>query len=368
MADSRTRHIQAISVFQLVLTFLLMGIFFTALFIYLLFTSFWLIPVAYFTWQFIDWDTPVTGGRRTNWVRTWTVWKHFRDYFPVKIVRTAPLTTDRNYVLGCHPHGILPAASFCNFATEATGFSELYPGIRSWLAVLAGVFKLAVYRDYIMSTGIIPVSKDSLQYILNHCGTGNAIAIVVGGAAESLNSSPGESKVTLIGRKGFVRLALENGADLVPVYCFGENDIYEQIRFPPDSWGWKLQQLFRKYVGFAPCLFKGTAVFGQSGWGLNPFPRPLTTVIGSPIRLPHRPFPTEEEVSHYHSLYVEGLRRLFDEHKVSCGLSATDTLNIGPPFEPIYDAALSILTIKVVFLVVITSVCRVSSFHEASLF
>ncbi|CAI9588102.1 unnamed protein product, partial [Staurois parvus] len=245
-----------------------------------------------------------------------------------QLVQASPLSPDRNYVLGCHPHGIFSAASFCNFATEATSFSVLYPGVRPWLAVLAGVFRLPIYREYVMSAGCAPVNKDSLTYILTKCGIGNALFIVVGGAAESLQSRPGEHVVTLGGRKGFVRLALENGADLVPVYCFGENDLYEQIRFTEGSWGWKLQLLFQKYVGFAPCLIKGTAVFGEGSWGLNPFPRPLTSVVGRPIRVPHCPVPSEEEVSHYHKLYIEGLKQLFDEFKVSCGLSATDVLQI----------------------------------------
>ncbi|XP_040202653.1 2-acylglycerol O-acyltransferase 3 [Rana temporaria] len=328
MEDSVRKRILAISVFQWVLTFLLMGTFFTLLLIYLLFTSFWLISVVYFCWLLIDWDTPSRGGRRVHWVRKWTVWKHFRDYFPIKLVQASPLSPDRNYVLGCHPHGIFSTSSFCNFGTEATGFSELYPGVRPYLAVLAGLFRLPLYRDYVMSAGCAPVNKDSLKYILSSCGTGNALFIVVGGAAESLKSSPGQHVVTLGGRKGFVRLALENGADLVPVYCFGENDIYEQVHFTPGSWGWKLQLLFQKYVGFAPCLFKGTAVFGEGSWGLNPFPRPLTTVVGRPIRVLHCPVPSEEEVSHYHRLYIEGLKQLFDEFKVSCGLSASDVLQI----------------------------------------
>lgn len=31
-------------------------------------------------------------------------------------------------------------------------------------------------------------------------------------------------------RKGFVHLALQSGAHLVPVYSFGENDAYDQVR------------------------------------------------------------------------------------------------------------------------------------------
>ncbi|KAM8972538.1 diacylglycerol O-acyltransferase 2-like [Pelodytes ibericus] len=322
------KHIQSVSVFQWVLSFLLMGTCVTILLLYMMFTSLWLIPVTYFTWLLIDWDTPERGGRRTEWVRRWAVWSRFREYFPIKLVPTSSLSPDRNYILGCHPHGILSSAAFCNFGTEAGGFSTLFPGVQPWLAVLAGIFRLPIFRDYVMSAGIVPVSKDSLRYLLSRCGSGNAIFIVVGGAAESLQSSPGEHTVTLTGRKGFVRLALQHGADLVPVYSFGENDLYEQVRLSPDSWGWRLQLLFQKHVGFAPCLFYGRGVFNQDGWGLNPIPRPITTVVGRPIRLPYSPAPSEEEVNQYHSLYTEGLKQLFDQHKVSCGLSDKDTLQI----------------------------------------
>ncbi|XP_053572087.1 diacylglycerol O-acyltransferase 2 [Bombina bombina] len=327
MEYSLRKHIQAVSVFQWVLTFLLMGISFTIILLYLMFTSYWLISVTYFTWLIVDWSTPERGGRRFQCVRRWTVWQYFRDYFPIKLVQSTPLSPDRNYVLGCHPHGILSAANFCNFSTEANDISLRNPGVKPWLGILAGLFRLPVYREYIMSAGMAPVSKDSLQYLLSRCGTGNAVFIVVGGAAESLQSAPGEHILTLSGRRGFVKLALEHGADLVPVYAFGENDIFDQVRLPPDSWGWKLQLLFQKHVGFAPCLFKGRGVFSDS-WGINPFSKPLTSVVGRPIRVPHCPVPSEEEVSHYHSLYIQGLKQLFEEYKVSCGLSENATLQI----------------------------------------
>ena len=63
-------------------------------------------------------------------------------------------------------------------------------------------------------------------------GTGRAIIIVVGGAHEALDARPGSYRLTLLDRKGFVRKALQHGADLVPVFSFGENEVLNQLSNP----------------------------------------------------------------------------------------------------------------------------------------
>jgi 2-acylglycerol O-acyltransferase 2 len=50
---------------------------------------------------------------------------------------------------------------------------------------------------------------DGLNYVLSR--PGNAVALVVGGASESLESRPGTYKIILKRRKGFVKLALMHG-------------------------------------------------------------------------------------------------------------------------------------------------------------
>lgn len=57
---------------------------------------------------------------------------------------------------------------------------------------------------------MVPVSKQSLDFLLQG-GPGHLVAIVVGGAAESLDCAPGEQRIHLRGRRGFVRLALQHG-------------------------------------------------------------------------------------------------------------------------------------------------------------
>lgn len=73
-------------------------------------------------------------------------------------------------------------------------------------------------------------------------------------------------------------LAFLPRASLVPVYSFGENDIYRIKVFAKDSWQYLCQSIIKKYLGFAPCIFWGRSLFSANSWGLLPFPAPITTV------------------------------------------------------------------------------------------
>ncbi|KAG8509802.1 2-acylglycerol O-acyltransferase 3 [Galemys pyrenaicus] len=243
-----------------------------------------------------------------------------------KLVKTAELPPDQNYVLGAHPHGVMSTGIACNFCTECNDFSRQFPGLRCSTATLAGLFQLPVYRDYLMSLGLCPVNRQSLDFILSQPQRGQAVVILVGGAHESLYAAPGEHCLTLRNRKGFVRLALTHGASLVPVYSFGENEIFRMKTFAPDSWQRRCQTAFKELFGFSPCIFWGRSLSSANSWGLLPFARPLTTVVGSPIPVPRRFNPTKEEVDHYHTLYMEALEQLFEEHKESCGVPASTHL------------------------------------------
>jgi hypothetical protein len=79
---------------------------------------------------------------------------------------------------------------------SATGFSQAFPGIKPHLLTLETNFRAPFYRDILMWMGVCSVSKKSCQNILGQ-GSGSAITIVVGGAAESLSARPGTADLTL---------------------------------------------------------------------------------------------------------------------------------------------------------------------------
>ncbi|XP_066238413.1 2-acylglycerol O-acyltransferase 3 [Saccopteryx leptura] len=326
MKTLRKQWLEAVGAYHYVLIFLFMGLLSFLLIFSLLFTSLWSFSVLYLAWFFLDWDTPNQGGRRSEWMRNWTIWKYLRDYYPIKLVKTAELPPDRNYVFGSHPHGIMCIGTFCNFATEGNGFSQHFPGLRPSLVVLATLFYFPIYRDYIMCAGVCSVNREGLDYILSQPQRGQAVVIMIGGAHESLYAIPGEHHLVLRNRKGFVRLALRHGASLVPVYSFGENEVFRLKVFAADSWQHLCQIIFKKLMGFSPCIFWGRSFFSANSWGLLPFPVPITTVVGRPIPVPQCIHPTDEEVDHYHMLYMKALEQLFEEHKESCGVPASTHL------------------------------------------
>ena len=167
--------------------------------------------VLYLFWIYVwDRETPHRGGRRVSLIRRLPMWRYFRDFFPIHLVKTADLDPSRNYIFCCHPHGILSIGHFTTFATEGTDFSQRYPGITPYLLTLDGNLRVPMLRDYIMSAGVCASSKESCLYCLKQ-GPGHSVALVVGGATESLEGRPGSTTLVLKERRGFAKIAMMAG-------------------------------------------------------------------------------------------------------------------------------------------------------------
>merc|ERR1712087_216708 len=103
-------------------------------------------------------------------------------------------------------------------------------------------------------------------------------------------------------RKGFIKLALRSGADVIPIYLFGNTTVLAALTAGP------LATLSRK-TGISMTFF----------WGRFFLPMPkavhLTYVRGRPLGLPHILSPTDEDVDMWHEKYCESLVQLFDRYK-----------------------------------------------------
>ncbi|ESN92321.1 hypothetical protein HELRODRAFT_186146 [Helobdella robusta] len=321
------RRLQTLAALQWAYTFYFMGLTGLALFLFLLFSSYYYIALLYSVWIIYDINACQMGGREIQCLKTCRVWGYFRDYFPIKLHKSTDLEADHNYLFLYHPHGIASCAAFSCFATDGPGASKLFPELRFRLLTLRCNFFLPFAREYISFYGICAASKECIHHLLTNCGTNNALVLVVGGAREALEANPGNFNLVLSKRKGFVKLALQHGTPLVPVYAFGESDIYTQVALPPDSKLRKMQNTFMKILSFSPPIFHGRGIFNYT-FGLLPYRRPINVAVGKPLKLPKIVNPNDDEINEWHRKYVDRLVDHFEKHKLQFGLKEDDHLNI----------------------------------------
>lgn len=233
---------------------------------------------------------------------------HF-DYFPVTCVPwsdDAKLDPTRQYIFGVHPHGI-HCWPLNVLAFEGGPFDKVFPGLtgKNLTGLCATVlFKLPIVRELFLMMRYI----DARREVANACLLeGQSIYVCTGGEQESMETKVGEDIVVLSKRKGFVRLALSHGADLVPVYGAGVSDLYTTYSFMD-----RIRKKVQKSFGVALPIFHGR-------WGTPlPYKVPLRILIGEPIATP-TPLVKGAQVDpklvdEYHLKYITALKAMHAKH------------------------------------------------------
>lgn len=277
----------------------------------------WPLVFVYYLWILFFDHTPSNGGNQLNLVKGWSFWDNYARYFPAQLHKTSELNPKEQYVFAVHPHGIVSAGIWANILLQGSGaFQRLFPALKLRAATLPINFKIPIWREFVLSLGLIESSRESISAAL---GSGSSVLIVPGGAKEALYAKPDDDYyLTLKSRKGFVRLAMMHGCSLVPVFSFGENEIYGQAGSSPGSYIRRLQDYLYSKVGIAFPLLRGRGIFNYD-FGLLPFRSPIHTVVGAPIRIAKNPNPTAEDINRVHESYIEALGELFEKHRAAYG-------------------------------------------------
>ncbi|MBE3047087.1 hypothetical protein IMZ48_32100 [Candidatus Bathyarchaeota archaeon] len=256
---------------------------------------------------------------RSETMRSLPMWSLFGSYFPAQLHKTHDLPADGRYIFGYHPHGIIGHGAWVAFATNALGFAQKFPGVTNTLVTLESNFRIPFYRDWLLGMGMRSVSKESIWNTLTRGGAdgqgaGRAVTIVVGGARESLEAEPRTLRVILDTRKGFIKMAIRAGADLVPVLGFGENALYDQLSPQTHPMVHRFQMLCLRVFKFTLPALHGRGVLNYD-IGLMPYRRPLNIVVGKPVSVDRSASPNQEEIDRIHGLYVAELRKLWEAYK-----------------------------------------------------
>lgn len=70
---------------------------------------------------------------------------------------------------------------------------------------------------------------------------------------------------------------ISSSADLVPIYSFGENELFDQVQNPRGTWLRYIQERLQRIMGISLPLFHAQGVF-QYSFGLMPYRKPINTV------------------------------------------------------------------------------------------
>ncbi|KAF8355519.1 hypothetical protein PRIPAC_97142 [Pristionchus pacificus] len=100
---------------------------------------------------------------KTNWNLSGE-YRIFAEYFPLKLVKTAELDPERNYIIGSHPHEVLSIGACATFLTESTSANN------SGLLTLNGQFWFPLRREFGFVIGGAESSRTSLKWNLRNPG------------------------------------------------------------------------------------------------------------------------------------------------------------------------------------------------------
>jgi len=273
------------------------------------------VLLAACAWTLVDnvlLRTPWRGGRPSAWLRGCALFRACRAYFPASlhVLPAAGYARGVPHLLCVHPHGVLSLGVISNLVWATPATAAALGGLDYRVATVSVNFWLPLWRDFVLALGFIDASRRSLGWML---ARGRSAVLVVGGAAETLRSSPGTADLVLRRRRGFARLALEHGARLVPAYTFGEVELWRQA-----GEGWPAlraaQFFFLRATGFVLPVVFGRGLL-QYDFGLLPQRVPLHTVLGAPLpAAPAQPKPSRAQVDELHARYAAALAALHAAH------------------------------------------------------
>lgn len=262
-------------------------------------------PNRLFAWLFVSpiFVSALLPSRPSPWLlERLTVMASYFEYQEIHETAPRDVWTEvkegkSNFLVVKQPHGAL---SYTGMLSACYAPPEIRGIVRT---AVADVLLVTPILKHVMGIfGLTSASKKNLIQTFRKEGAHGTVVLYVGGLAELFLSCEHEEKLYLKKRKGFIKLALQQGVDIVPVYLFGNTSVLSVLKTG------LLATLSRRLQ------VSLTYIWGK--WGL-PIPRDvkLLYVTGQPLGLPKIETPTQEDIDKYHNLYCEQVTKLYEKYK-----------------------------------------------------
>lgn len=236
------------------------------------------------------------------------VFEAWRRYFTFKVWREEPrFDRKRNVLLAVVPHGLFPLTLPLLSGVQEEFFPELQ--LSSDVPIRTAVANVMLWTPILAPMlrwlGCIAASKANIVKALDE---GTCI-VIPDGMAGAFHSDSAEERVYIQSRTGFIRTVIQQGALLVPVYCFGHTQLWD-VWPSHDSW---IAHLSRR--------FQFSLIWFWGEWWMPPLPRrvPLTMVIGKGIPITKNANPSAEQVKEVHQLFSQSLCSLYARYRSEAG-------------------------------------------------
>jgi len=227
--------------------------------------------------------------------------KYYRKYFKdSKLIFDEPSTLNLNlpYIFCYHPHGIMCISYVANGALNA----DMDKFKVSWL-IADFLFNLPLFLFSKIVVNLDGVNKNNMMSLMKNRKN---IGLLPGGFHEISLFEKYKHIVYIKNKKGFVKMALVNGYNLIPVYCFGEERLYSGINLFPRKLSLYLSN--RGIPTSFPIGKFGIPFFAD-------YNEKLKTVVGKPVKLPQIENPSQQDIDYYHEIYCSSLKDLFNKYR-----------------------------------------------------
>lgn len=125
-------------------------------------------------------------------------------------------------MFAAHPHGVIPLGICLHIGTNGGDVHKIFPHIRFRGVAVSCCYIIPFYRDFCLALGGTDCRSSTIRNVIHH---GCSSVVVPGGAEESLLSRNHQNTI-LVKHRGFIRIAIQEGLAIVPMYSFGENNLW----------------------------------------------------------------------------------------------------------------------------------------------
>lgn len=224
----------------------------------------------------------------------------WRLYFQFRVYKEQVLPQGKHILFTSFPHGLFPLAIPIMSGVCKRVLPEL-DNSTPIAAVAENMFKAPVISPLLTWLGCVPATEENIRSAIQK----ETCVLFPDGIAGAFHTDPNEEIIYVRKRTGFIRIAIQQGALLVPFYCFGHTQLFTAY---PHRESWLAQ--WSRRIRFSIIFFAGHSY-------LPPLPRrfPLLVVIGRAFPVEQCDEPSEEHVQRVLAQYIEEVVSLFNRHK-----------------------------------------------------